>query len=90
MDNLILHLNKEYFDQISRGEKVEEYRLDNPYWQKRFEGRRYEQIILLCGYPKRGDSTRQITLPWRGCECKLITYPYFGNKPISVFAIKLR
>jgi len=33
----ILHLTlyREYFDQIAKGEKTEEYREDKPYWQKR-------------------------------------------------------
>jgi hypothetical protein len=63
MVNLVLHLKKEYFDQIAFGKKIEEYRLDNLYWQKRIEGCNYEQIILLCGYHKRGDCFRQIILP---------------------------
>ena len=88
--NLILHLKEEYFDQIASGQKVEEYRLVTPYWSKRLEGRQYEQIGLLCGYPARGDVSRQIVRSWAGYVRKTITHPHFGNQPVQVFAINLR
>ena len=87
--NLTLHLKKEYFDQIASGEKVEEYRLVTSYWQKRLIRRNYENIVLLCGYPKRGDMSRQIIRPWRGFTTKLIKHPHFGNQLVQVFAISV-
>ena len=54
MPDLILPMNGVYFDQIARGEKMEEYRLDNEYWRKRLIGRAYDNIVLLRGYPKGG------------------------------------
>lgn len=42
MANLQLAVNGEYFDAMQRGEKVEEYRLVNPYWGNRIFGRDYD------------------------------------------------
>ncbi len=89
LPNLVLHLKKEYFEQIKAGEKLEEYRLVTEYWKKRLEGRNYGQIILLCGYPKRGDEANKITRPWRGFEVKTICHKHFGDAPVNVFAIRL-
>jgi hypothetical protein len=89
MTNLVLHLKKEYFDQVASGAKVEEYRLVTPYWSKRLEGRQYDNVVLLCGYPARGDTSRQIVRPWRGYVRKTITHQHFGNSPVEVFAISL-
>ena len=85
--NLVLHLKKEYFDQIASGQKVEEYRLVTPYWSRRLEGRQYEQVVLLCGYPARGDTSRQMIRPWAGYTRKTISLPRFGDQPVEVFAI---
>jgi len=88
--NLTLHLNKEYFDQIAKGEKVEEYRLVTPYWSKRLEGRQYEKIILLCGYPSANDNSRKIIRLWSGYTRKKITHPHFGKNPVDVFVINVK
>ena len=85
--NLILHLKREYVDQIANGQKLEEYRRVTPYWTKRLEARQYRQIILLCGYPARNDLARKIIRPWRGMIKKVIQHPYFGNQLVQVFAI---
>jgi hypothetical protein len=92
---LQLSLKSEYFDAIKAGTKLEEYRLDNEYWQKRLIiggpkgvlARTFDGIILTKGYPKRGDPERTIELPWRGWSRKTITHPHFGPSPVSVFAI---
>ena len=39
MANLQIAVNGEYFDAMKRGEKTEEYRLVNPYWERRIFGR---------------------------------------------------
>lgn len=87
MSDLVLHLKKKYFDQIKSGEKKFEYRLKTPYWSKRLAGRQYNNIRLLCGYPKRGDKSREIVRKFRGYETQIISHPEFGEKPVRVFAI---
>lgn len=89
--NLILHLKRQYFDEIKSGAKTEEYRLVTAYWAKRLENRNYDRVILFCGYPKRGDADRMISFPWRGYQKKVILHPFFsgGKLPTKVYAIKL-
>lgn len=88
--NLVLHLKKEYFDQIASGEKVEEFRLVTSYWSKRLEGRSYDNVVLLCGYPARDDPRDvKIVRPWQGYTRKIITHPHFGAHPVEVFAINV-
>lgn len=89
MANLQLAVNGEYFDQMKRGEKVEEYRLVNPYWGNRIFGRWYDRLIITRGYPKRDDMSKRIDVPYDGYEVKVITHPHFGPEPVKVFAIKV-
>lgn len=88
--DLILHLKGEYFDQIKAGTKPDEFRRVNDYWKRRIMGRTYEQIILMRGYPKRGDAEQQLVVPWKGWEIVSITHPEFGPEPVTVFAIDVR
>jgi hypothetical protein len=87
MDNLTLHLKAEYFNEIKSGEKTEEYRLVTPYWEKRLDGRNYNNIILCSGYPARNDNDRRIVRRWNGCKKKIITHKFFGDNPVVVYAI---
>lgn len=89
MANLQLAVNGEYFDQMKRGEKAEEYRLVNPYWGRRIFGRKYDRLIITRGYPKRDDLSKRIDVPYDGYEVKVITHPHFGPEPVKVFAIKV-
>ncbi len=89
MANLQLAVKGEYFDAMIRGEKTEEYRLCNDYWNKRIMFREYDRLIITKGYPKRDDSSRRIDVPYGGYEIKTITHPHFGDKPVKVFAIKV-
>ncbi|ELH6290402.1 ASCH domain-containing protein [Enterobacter hormaechei] len=89
MANLQLAVNGEYFDQMKRGEKVEEYRLVNGFWNKRIMFREYDRLIITRGYPKRGDASKRIDIPYNGYEVKVITHPHFGPDPVKVFAIKV-
>ncbi|CAM3131757.1 ASCH domain-containing protein [Escherichia coli] len=89
MANLQLAVKSEYFDSMIRGEKTEEYRLCNDYWNKRIMFREYDRLIITKGYPKRDDSSRRIDVPYDGYEVKTITHPHFGDKPVKVFAIKV-
>ena len=68
MANLQLAVKGEYFDAMIRGEKTEEYRLCNGYWNKRIMFREYDRLIITKGYPKRDDSSRRIDVPyeWNG------------------------
>lgn len=88
-DTLTLHLKREYFDQIVAGEKTEEYRLITPYWIKRLDGRQYERVVLLKGYPSAHDLSKRVVRHWRGYTRKIITHPHFGPGPVEVFAIRL-
>jgi hypothetical protein len=86
-NKLTLALNGEYFDAIRDGSKLEEYRLDTPYWRKRLEGRPYVSIVLTRGYPKADDRARRLELPWKGYRKTTITHKHFGADPVEVFAI---
>jgi hypothetical protein len=87
---LTLHLNLkgEYFDQIKSGEKTHEFRLVSV-WRKRIEGKQFERIIIRRGYPKLGDTSKELLRPWMGFEIREITHPHFGDKPVLVYAIKV-
>lgn len=87
---LTLALKAEYFDAIAAGTKTEEYRLRTPFWIRRIEGRRFDGIVLTKGYPKAGDASRRLELPWRGYSRKTITHPHFGPNPVDVYAINVR
>lgn len=91
--DLILHVKKEFFDQIKSGEKTEEFRSYTPFWGKRLQGctkGRYRRVVICLGYPKKGyDLHKWLIFPWSGIEIKKITHPHFGSEPVEVFAIKL-
>ncbi len=89
MATLQLAVRGEYFDAMKRGEKTEEYRLCNDYWNKRIMLREYDRLIITRGYPKRDDISRRIDVPYAGYEVKTITHPHFGPDPVKVFAIKV-
>ncbi len=89
MTDLVLPLKREYFEAIRDGSKTEEYRLCTPYWAKRLTPAfaRYENVVLMLGYPSRDDHDRRIIRPWRGYNIKTITHPHFGPDPVQVYAI---
>lgn len=87
--SLILNLKKEYFQEIIKGTKKEEYREIKPYWVKRLEGREYENIIIKCGYPKKNDREKEITFKWNGYTKKVIKHKHFGDRETEVYAIAL-
>lgn len=90
MKSLNLAVKREYFEKIDSGEKVFEYRLCNEYWNKRIPLRCYDRVIITLGYPKRGDKERTIEFVYRGFEIHTITHPHFGDKPVTVYAIRLK
>jgi len=89
MSDLRLAVKQIYFDQIKSGEKTEEYRLDNEYWQKRLSKGPFRNVIITAGYPKKGDTERTLVFPYVGWTRKCITHDHFGGVLVSVFAIIL-
>ena len=89
MNILYLALKRQYFEQIKSGEKVEEFRLVTPYWQKRL-AKKYDRIVLTLGYPSKNDQSRRIICDWDGYEIRTIIHPHFGLDPVKVFAISLK
>ena len=90
MQTLTLPLCNEYFNQIQDGTKRVEYRLYNAFWRKRIEGKTFDTVTLMSGYPREDDTSRRIVRPWKGYTVKTITHPHFGNVPTKVFVIDLR
>ncbi len=68
MANLQLAVKGEYFDAIIRGEKTEEYRLCNDYWNKRIMFRDYDRLIITKGY--RSATTPVVELTSRMTDMK--------------------
>lgn len=89
MADLVLPLKREYFEAIRDGSKTEEFRLRNAYWRKRLEGRTFDRVVLLLGYPARDNLDRRLVLPWLGLRVTTITHPLFGAAPVEVFAIRV-
>jgi len=92
MKYLHLHVRSKYFDEIASGEKPEEYRLFNQYWIDRLTNHpTFHGIIIYKGYPKESDynSTNRLERVWRGLTIKDIIHPEFGDKPVTVFAIRV-
>lgn len=85
---LIVNVKKVYFEQIRDRVKPYEYRLDNPYWQKRLQDKEFDILEVRCGYPKNGDKERIIRRKWMGFVKMTITHEHFGNEPVKVFAMR--
>jgi hypothetical protein len=88
-NRLVLHVKKEYFDQIKSGEKTEEYRPRTIAFVSFLLDKKPDQVIICSGYPKLTDRNRVLLFPWNGCEEKTIVHKEFGPDPIHVVAIKL-
>lgn len=87
--DLILPLKAEYFNAIKDGSKPEEYRLCTPHWCRRLEHRTFDRVVLTLGYPRKGDESRRLVMPWRGIRVTTITHPHFGPAPVKVYAIRV-
>lgn len=94
---LILHVRKEYFDQIKAGKKDLEYRLFNDYWSTRLSGPAgsrgitYDLVLIACGYPKRKDPGRWLAFNYAGYHYPIeIQHEEFGPDPVKVCGIILR
>lgn len=88
MNTLTLNLNKEYFNEIKSGIKKEEYREVKDYWDKRLS-KKYDYIVIKCGYPNVADISKELWFKWNGFIKKKIIHKHFGNKEIEVYAINL-
>lgn len=90
MADLILPMKGVYFDQILRGEKLEEYRLRTGYWERRLLGRQYRNLVLTRGYPKDGgvEGVTRLTMPYIGYRYHTLQHPHFGDELVNMFAIK--
>lgn len=88
-DDLTIHVDGEYFDQIVAGLKPFEFRLDNEYWRKRLVGRKYRNLIICRGYPKKDDAEKRYVQEYKGYEMQTIVHKKFDNKPERVFSIKI-
>jgi hypothetical protein len=91
MSDLVLHVKKEFFDLIKSGEKKEEYRLCTPYWLNRFSDDKppFSRVLIACGYPSKSDVSRWLSFPFTGMEEREGIIPFFGDKPVWYFAIRL-
>ena len=87
---LYLRLKGKWWRQIRDDEKPDEYRLKTEYWRKRLEGRHYDEIHVIHGYPKREDTTKRIRVVWNAYTETTIISEEFGDQPVEVFAIDLR
>ena len=87
--DLVLNLKKEYFEEIKKGRKKEEYRLCTPYWKKRIEGKSFDRIIIKLGYPKNSETDKILKFKFTGYEKKLLKHKEFGDQIVEVYAIKL-
>ncbi len=86
---LVLNVKAEYYDQIESGAKLDEYRETKDYWAKRLLNKTFSEIIIKKGYPKAGDTTRELKRPWKGFRITKIQHKHFGPNTVRVFAIKV-
>lgn len=85
--DLYLPLKAIYFDQIAAGTKTEEYRQATAYWVKRLEGKTFDRIVLMRGYPAEHEHDRKLVRQWRGLRRTIMTHEHFGTEPVDVFVI---
>ena len=52
MNVLHLTLKGEWFNEIASGRKRDEFRLVKPYWERRLEGKTFNEIHFKNGYSK--------------------------------------
>ncbi len=76
--DLILHVQRKYFEQIRSGEKKEEYRAYNKYYRKRIFGKQFQNIIIVWGYPKKFTKENSIIFPYREYRITRIDHEMFG------------
>lgn len=86
---LYLNLKGVYFDAIKSGVKKYEFR-ECSKWAKKLDGREYDLICIMKGYPKKTDMSRRFYCKWKGCfQTVLKSHPHFNNHDTKVFAINV-
>ena len=75
---IIFPVTKHWFDMFASGEKNEEYRAMTPYWTRRLmtpapndkgkylKFKRFDEVVITCGYPAKGDKTRRLVFEHAG------------------------
>ena len=89
MKTLMLPVKRKWFEQIKSGMKKVEYRLVTEYWKNRLIDKKYDRIVITLGYPKKEDSSRRITFPYRGYEKTTIRHHEWDYLPMRCFALLL-
>lgn len=89
MADLILHVRKKYFDRISTGEKIWEYRKETAYWAARLL-KNYDAVQIHRGYPKSSDTAKILCFKWYAPHTETITHEFFNYVPTRVFVVDLR
>ena len=95
LKSLHIPVNKIYWLQAASGDKGWEYRLYNERWISSLTNedgcpKEFKDIQYKLGYPKKGDTSKILTFPWKGFKIiEDLVHPHFDNVPTKVFAIKL-
>lgn len=89
MSDLTLRVEQKWFEQIKAGTKMFEYRLYNDYWIPRIEGKTFDRVVIIWGYPSKDKQDRYLYFPWRGYEITQVTSEQWDNVEETVFAIRL-
>jgi hypothetical protein len=85
MADLYLIVKEKYFNEIKSRKKTIDYRLYKTYWIQCIEGKKFNNVIIRCGYGKK----KQLIFPYRGYSIQMIKHPEFGDNAVTVFAIPL-
>ena len=82
-DLRVLHLNlhREFFDEIVRGEKLEEFRDRIDHWKARLDGREYDIIRFTNGY---GPDVPEMDVEWKGVKKRFNKYAIQLGKVLSI------
>ncbi len=88
LNTFVVNVEKGYFEEIRDRVKPYEFRLDNPYWQKRLQDKEFDVLEVRCGYPKNDNKERIVRRKWMGFVKMTITHKHFGKEPVDVFAIR--
>jgi hypothetical protein len=75
----IFNLHREFFAAIAAKEKRIEYRMQSPFWRKRFEGRKYDAILFRNGY---SSNAPEMLVDYRGLR-------RYGKGRDAYYAIRL-
>ena len=78
IERITFAVTRYWFDMFHSGAKTEEYRAITPYWARRLmtpapkgkgkylKFKRFDEVVITCGYPKRGDKKRRLVFEHAG------------------------